>query len=200
MIKKLTLLLILAFLIPAFIMASRMNETDGLHLYTSAGIVTSGFGLGYRTGNLEIGGNISSSALHGSILFLCTTAHPITGFFIGAAAFGGADLFIRYDLIPGTRFTLSPGISCGVTYCLVGAFDIGFTAGASLHAAVGIDDAMTIFAEAGLPLYAFEYTSSCAPDGTDTASTYSGFAFSGNKTAAMLNLLMTARLGVEIEF
>lgn len=198
--RKLALLLILAMVLPLTLSASANKEDDGFHLYTSTGIVSSGIGLGYRAGNFEAGGNISSAALNTGIFFLFAAGHPILGLAVGAGAFGGIDLYARYDFISNERFELSPGISSGVTYCMLGAFDIGVTAGISLHAAIKIDEVTSIFAETGLPLYGFEYTSSCAPDGTDTSVTYSGFAFAEPRFAAIQNFLMTTRLGMEIVF
>ncbi len=195
--KKLSVIIILILLCPLLLPAS---GNDGIHMYASSGIVSSGIGMGFRTGGFEAGGNISSASLNTGIFFLFATGHPVLGLVVGAGAFGGIDLYARYDLIPDERFELSPGISAGATYCMLGAFDIGVTAGLSLHAAMKIDEVTSIFAQTGLPLYGFEYTSSCAPDGTDTSSTYSGFAFAGPRSAAIQNFLMTTRLGIEIIF
>ena len=90
--RKLALLLILAMVLPLTLSASENKENDGFHLYTSTGIVSSGIGLGYRAGNFEAGGNISSAALNTGIFFLFAAGHPILGLAVGAGAFGGIDL------------------------------------------------------------------------------------------------------------
>ena len=126
-------------------------------------------------------------------------------------AFGGLDMYVRYDMLPSPKFNLSAGVGGNVTYCMLGATDVSTTVGLSLHASFTTKGGTTFFAESNVPVFGYEYSSSCAPtlpqpDGnpaestqTVTESAESGWLFDQPNTAFVFNGLMTTRIGVEID-
>ena len=146
---------VLLLLCPLSLFAS---SEDGLHYYSSVGIFSSGVGVGYRSGRFEIGGTVSSSALNAGLVMLCTNLRPISGFLIGAVAFGGADVYARYDLIPHPKYELSIGVGGCVTYCLVGALDYAATSSISMRTSISNNNGIVFFLEASVPLFTYEYS------------------------------------------
>ena len=121
-----------------------------------------GLGIGYRNNRLEVGSTISSAAIHVGTACL-PLGHPIIGLIGGAMAFGGLDAYVRYDLLPSPKYNLSAGIGGNVTYCMLGASDVSATVGLSLHASFTTKGGTTFFAESNVPVFGYEYSSSCAP-------------------------------------
>ena len=187
-----------------------LAPSKGLFLTTTFGPVTAGLGIGYRNNRLEVGSTISSAAIHVGTACL-PLGHPITGLIGGAMAFGGLDMYVRYDMLPSPKFNLSAGIGGNVTYCMLGASDVSTTAGLSLQASFTTKGGTTFFAESNVPVFGYEYSSSCAPtlpqpDGNPTESTQtvtehteSGWLFDQPDNAFVFNGLMTTRIGVEID-
>lgn len=179
------------------------SSDDGLHYYSSVGIFSSGVGIGYRSGRFEIGGAVSSSALNASIIMLVTNFRPISGFLLGAAAFGGADIYARYDLIPSTKYELSIGVGGGVTYCLVGAFDIAATTFLSMRASISYKNGIVFFFETSAPLFSYEYSNSVAPSPDEdlpssTETVIKGFVYPNPSFGAKAAMVMTTRVGAEV--
>lgn len=174
------------------------HDSDGFHFYASTGITTSSFGTGYRKGGFEIGGNISSSALQMGIVMLITNFRPLSGFLLGALAFGGVDVYARYDIIPSSRYELSLGAGGGVTYCLVGALDIAATASLSMRTSISTGKGIVFFLESSVPLYTIELSDSCNPSSDNASYTHSGFVYPNTPFGAKAETVITTRLGAEI--
>lgn len=195
--RRLLVVLLLLILCPMVVFAHN-HDSDGFHFYASTGITTSSFGTGYRKGGFEIGGNISSSALQMGIVMLITNFRPLSGFLLGAVAFGGADIYLRYDLIPSSRFELSLGAGGGVTYCLFGAMDVAATATLSMRTSISTDKGIVLFLESSVPLYTVERSDSCNPSSDNASYTHSGFVYPNTPFGAKAETVITTRLGAEI--
>ena len=184
--------------------------SKGMFLTTTFSPVTTGLGIGYRNNRFEVGSTISSAAIHVGTACL-PLGHPIIGLIGGAMAFGGLDMYVRYDMLQSPKFNLSAGVGGNVTYCMLGASDVSTTVGLSLHASFTTKGGTTFFAESNVPVFGYEYSSSCAPtlpqpDGnpaestqTVTEHTESGWLFDQPDNAFIFNGLMTTRIGVEID-
>lgn len=197
-IKRRLLLVLLLLILCPMVVFSHNNDSDGFHFYGSIGMITSSFGAGYRTGGFEIGGNISSSSLHMGVVMLITNARPITGFVLGSVAFGGVDVYARYDIIPSSRYELSLGAGGGVTYCLVGALDIAATASLSMRTSISTGKGIVFFLESSVPLYTIELSDSCNPSSDNASYTHSGFVYPNTPFGAKAETVITTRLGAEI--
>ena len=191
---------ILLLLCPLSLLAS---SDEGLHYYSSVGIFSSGVGIGYRNGRFEIGGTVSSSALNAGLVMLCTNFRPISGFLIGAVAFGGADVYARYDLIPHPKYELSIGVGGCVTYCLVGALDYAATTFLSIRASISNKNGIVFFFETSAPLFSYEYSNSVAPSPDEdlpssTETVIKGFVYPNPSFGAKAAMVMTTRVGAEV--
>ena len=191
---------ILLLLCPLCLFAS---SDEGLHYYSSVGIFSSGVGIGYRNGRFEIGGTVSSSALNAGLVMLCINFRPISGFLIGAVAFGGADVYARYDLIPHPKYELSIGVGGCVTYCLVGALDYAATSSISLRTSISNNYGIVFFLETSVPLFTYEYSyantpspENDVPDSTENIT--KGFVYPDTPFGALAATVMTTRVGAEI--
>lgn len=186
------------------------SPSQGLFLTSTFSPVTAGFGIGYRNNRLEVGSTISSAAIHAGTVCLFL-GHPIIGLIGGAMAFGGLDAYVRYDMLPSPKYNLSAGIGGNVTYCMLGAVDVSTTVGLSLHSSFTTKGGTTFFVESNIPVFGYEYSSSCAPSlplpgenpsettQTVTEHTESGWLFEQPNNAFIFNGLMTTRIGVEVD-
>ena len=191
---------VLLLLCPLSLFAS---SEDGLHYYSSVGIFSSGVGVGYRSGRFEIGGTVSSSALNAGLVMLCINFRPISGFLIGAVAFGGADVYARYDLIPHPKYELSIGVGGCVTYCLVGALDYAATSSLSMRTSISNNNGIVFFLETSVPLFSYEHSYAYAPSPENNApdsveNIYKGFVYPDTPFGALAATVMTTRVGAEI--
>ena len=184
---------VLLLLCPLSLFAS---SEAGLHYYSSVGIFSSGVGVGYRSGRFEIGGTVSSSALNVSIVTLYTNLRPISGFLIGAAAFGGADVYMRYDLIPHPKYELSIGVGGCVTYCLVGAMDYAATSSLSMRTSISNNTGIVFFLETSVPLFTYEHSYAYKPSYVENI--YKGFVYPDTPFGALAAAAITTRVGAEI--
>lgn len=184
--------------------------SQGMFLTSTFSPITAGLGIGYRHNRLEVGSTISSAAIHAGTVCLFL-GHPIIGLIGGAMAFGGLDAYVRYDMLSSPKYNLSAGIGGNVTYCMLGAIDVSATVGLSLHASFTTKGGTTFFAESNVPVFGYEYSSSCAPnlplhgenpsESTQavTEHTESGWLFDQPNNAFIFNGLMTTRIGVEVD-
>ena len=184
---------VLLLLCPLSLFAS---SEDGLHYYSSVGIFSSGVGVGYRSGRFEMGGTVSSSALNVSIVTLYTNLRPISGFLIGAAAFGGADIYMRYDLIPHPKYELSIGVGGCVTYCLVGAMGYAATTSLSMRTSISNNTGIVFFLETSVPLFTYEHSYAYKPSYVENI--YKGFVYPDTPFGALAAAAITTRVGAEI--
>ena len=134
---------------------------------------------------------------------LCTNFRPISGFLIGAVAFGGADVYARYDLIPHPKYELSIGVGGCVTYCLVGALDYAATSSISMRTSISNNNGIVFFLEASVPLFTYEYSyantpspENDIPDSTENIT--KGFVYPDTPFGALAATVMTTRVGAEI--
>lgn len=184
---------VLLLLCPLSLFAS---SEDGLHYYSSVGIFSSGVGVGYRSGRFEIGGTVSSSAINAALVMLCTNFRPISGFLIGAVAFGGADVYARYDLIPHPKYELSIGVGGCVTYCLVGAIDYAATTSLSMRTSISNNTGIVFFLETSVPLFTYEHSYAYKPSSVENI--YKGFVYPDTPFGALAAAAITTRVGAEI--
>ena len=197
-------IMIVVFLLLLLCPLSLFAKSGGsLHYYSSIGVFSSGVGVGYRSGRFEIGGTVSSSAINAALVMLCTNFRPISGFLIGAVAFGGADVYARYDLIPHPKYELSIGVGGCVTYCLVGALDYAATSSISMRTSISNNNGIVFFLEASVPLFTYEYSyantpspENNIPDSTENIT--KGFVYPDTPFGALAATVMTTRVGAEI--
>ena len=197
-------IMIVVFLLLLLCPLSLFAESEGsLHYYSSIGVFSSGVGIGYRSGRFEMGGIVSSSALNAGLVMLCTNLRPISGFLIGAVAFGGADVYARYDLIPHPKYELSIGVGGCISYCLVGALDYSATSSISMRTSISNNNGIVFFLETSVPLFTYEYSyantpspENDIPDSTENIT--KGFVYPDTPFGALAATVMTTRVGAEI--
>ena len=197
-------IMIVVFLLLLLCPLSLFAKSGGsLHYYSSIGVFSSGVGIGYRSGRFEMGGTVSSSALNVSIVTLYTNLRPISGFLVGAAAFGGADVYMRYDLILQPKYELSIGVGECVTYCLVGAMDYAATSSLSMRTSISNNNGIVFFLETSVPLFTYEYSYANTPSPENNApdsveNIYKGFVYPDTPFGALAAAAITTRVGAEI--